>query len=94
VEDRREVAGRQPPSPTGTRPHLNSAGLGVEVGGPQNLGDNGVAGATTTTIVVIATVAVVAVLLLLAELLQLLLLRSLLVLLLSGRVFLSTGEGR
>jgi hypothetical protein len=83
-----------PPSPTGTRPHLNSAGPGVEVGGPQNLGDNGVARATTTTVVVIATIVVVAVLLLLAELLQLLLLRSLLVLLLSGRVFLSTGEGR
>jgi hypothetical protein len=34
--------------PLGTRPHLNSAGPGVEEGGPQTLGGRGVGGATTT----------------------------------------------
>jgi hypothetical protein len=61
--------------PLGTRPHLNSDGPGVEVGGPQTLSGKGVGGFTVT--------AIIAVILLLVELLWLLLLRVLLVLLLS-----------
>jgi hypothetical protein len=40
------VAGRRPP---GTRLHLNSVSLGVEVGGPQTLSSRGLGGATPTT---------------------------------------------
>jgi hypothetical protein len=58
-------------APPGTRPHLNSVSLGVEVGGPQTLRDRGVGGATRTPILASATtvIAVVVVILLLAELL-------------------------
>jgi hypothetical protein len=51
-----------------TRPHLNSVGPGVEVGGPQTLGGRGVGGATATAIIVVVVI------LLLARLLWLLLL--------------------
>jgi hypothetical protein len=61
--------------PLRTRPHLNSDGPWVEVGGPQTLGGKGVGVSTAT--------ATVAVILLLVGLLWLLLLRVLLVLLMS-----------
>jgi hypothetical protein len=75
----------------GTRPHLNSVGPGVEVGGSRTLGGIGVGGGTATTA---AASTVVAVILLLAGLLRLLLLRLLLVLLMSWWAFLPTGGGR
>jgi hypothetical protein len=72
-------------------PHLNTDGPGVEVGVPQTLGGNGVAGATTITV---AAGVVVAVVFHLVGLLWLLLLMALLVLLLSWQAFQSTGGGR
>jgi hypothetical protein len=75
--------------PPGTRSHLISVDPGVEVGGPQTLGGNSVAGAT----VAVVAVAAITVILLLAGLLWLLLLRALLVLLLSGWAFLPTNRG-
>jgi hypothetical protein len=85
------LLGTDPPPP-GTRPHLNSVGLGVE-GGPQTLGGRGIGGVTAATAATAAvTIAVVVVILLLAGLL--LLLRVLLGQLLSWWAFLPTGEGR
>jgi hypothetical protein len=53
-----KAAGRQPPPPLRTRPHLNGASLGVKVEGPQGVvvvamrGDGGgvAAGATTAAV--------------------------------------------
>jgi hypothetical protein len=81
-----------PPPPPGSRPHLNGASLGVEVGGPQTLGGKGVGGATPTAAT--AAIVVVAVILCFVGLLQLMFLRVLLLLLVSWPAFLPAGGGR
>jgi hypothetical protein len=64
--------------PPRTRPHLNGASPGVEVGGPHTLGGRGVGGATPTAATAIVAIAVVVVILLFIKLLRLLLLLLLL----------------
>jgi hypothetical protein len=100
--DAGEAAGHRPLE---TRPHLNGASPGVEVGGPQTFGGRGVGGdtpiaattavaATAATTTATAAIAIVAIILVFAGLLQLLFLRAFLLLMLSWRAFLPVGRGR